>query len=44
MALTDSYSESEYWADLVDVTGGHTNEALARLVIRDTARLQAVDV
>ena len=35
--LTDSYPESEYWADLVDVTGGHTNEALARVVIRDTA-------
>jgi tricarballylate dehydrogenase len=35
--LTDTYSEAEYWADLVDVTGGHTNETLARLVIRDTS-------
>jgi tricarballylate dehydrogenase len=35
--LTGSYSESEYWADLVDVTHGHTNETLARVVIRDTA-------
>jgi tricarballylate dehydrogenase len=35
--LTDSYPESEYWADLLDVTGGHTNETLARVVIRDTA-------
>ncbi|HEY7448718.1 MAG TPA: FAD-dependent tricarballylate dehydrogenase TcuA [Vicinamibacterales bacterium] len=35
--LTGSYSESEYWADLLDVTRGHTNETLARVVIRDTA-------
>jgi tricarballylate dehydrogenase len=35
--LTDSYSEAEYWADLLDVTGGHTNETLARLVIRDSS-------
>lgn len=35
--LTGIYSESEYWADLVDVTAGHTNERLARLVIRDTS-------
>jgi tricarballylate dehydrogenase len=35
--LTDSYSEGEYWADLLDVTGGHTNETLARLVIRDSS-------
>jgi tricarballylate dehydrogenase len=35
--LTDCYPESEYWADLADVTSGHTSEALARLVIRDTA-------
>lgn len=36
--LTGTYSESEYWSDLVDVTSGHTNEGLARLVIRDTSR------
>ncbi len=35
--LTDAYPESEYWDDLIRVTGGRTNEALARLVIRQTA-------
>ena len=35
--LTDSYSEEEYWQDLLAVTGGQTNEELARLVIRHTA-------
>ena len=36
--LTDSYPEEEYWQDLVRVTGGETNERLARLVIRQSAR------
>lgn len=35
--LVDSYPEEEYWQDLLKVTGGRTNEALARLVIRETA-------
>ena len=34
--LTDAYRESEYWDDLLKVTGGHTNEFLARTVIRQT--------
>jgi tricarballylate dehydrogenase len=32
--LVESYPEEEYWQDLLKVTGGLTNEALARLVIR----------
>lgn len=32
--LVDSYPEEEYWQDLLKVTGGITNEHLARLVIR----------
>ncbi|MBM3396729.1 MAG: FAD-dependent tricarballylate dehydrogenase TcuA [Betaproteobacteria bacterium] len=36
--LVDTYTEEEYWQDLVKVTGGRTNEALARLVIRASAR------
>jgi tricarballylate dehydrogenase len=32
--LTDSYLEDEYWDDLNRVTGGRTDEALARLCIR----------
>src|SRR5450631_15893 len=32
--LVDAYSEEEYWQDLLKVTGGLTDEALARLVIR----------
>ncbi|WP_342451225.1 FAD-dependent tricarballylate dehydrogenase TcuA [Piscinibacter koreensis] len=32
--LVDAYSEEEYWQDLLKVTGGQTNEKLARLVIR----------
>jgi len=34
--LTDSYPETEYWNDLVSVTGGQTNERLARMVIRQS--------
>jgi tricarballylate dehydrogenase len=32
--LVESYPEEEYWQDLLKVTGGITNEHLARLVIR----------
>jgi tricarballylate dehydrogenase len=32
--LTDTYLEEEYWQDLLKVTGGQTDEALARLTIR----------
>ena len=35
--LTDAYPEEEFWQDLKAVTGGLTNEALARLVIRSSA-------
>jgi tricarballylate dehydrogenase len=35
--LTDAYPEEEYWQDLLKVTGGQTDEKLARMVIRDTA-------
>ena len=34
--LIDAYPEEEYWQDLLKVTGGKTNEHLARLVIRST--------
>ena len=32
--LVDAYPEEEFWQDLLKVTGGNTNEALARLMIR----------
>ena len=32
--LIDAYPEEEYWQDLLKVTGGITNEELARLTIR----------
>ena len=32
--LVDTYSEEEFWQDLLKVTGGITNEKLARLTIR----------
>ncbi len=34
--LTEAYPEDEYFADLMRVTGGQTNQALARLVISET--------
>jgi tricarballylate dehydrogenase len=37
--LTGAYPEDEYWDDLKRVTGGQTDEALARLTIRESARL-----
>ena len=36
--LTEAYPEEEYWQDLRKVTGGLTDETLARLAIRDSAR------
>jgi tricarballylate dehydrogenase len=35
--LVDAYPEEEYWQDLLKVTGGITNEHLARLVIRESS-------
>ena len=35
--LTESYGEDEYWDDLLRVTGGQTDEELARLTIRASA-------
>ncbi|HET6309135.1 MAG TPA: FAD-dependent tricarballylate dehydrogenase TcuA [Rhodopila sp.] len=35
--LTDAYTEAEYWDDLLRVTGGNTDEALARMTIRASA-------
>lgn len=35
--LVDAYPEEEFWQDLLKVTGGRTDEALARRVIRDSA-------
>jgi tricarballylate dehydrogenase len=37
--LTDTYHESEYWDDLLSVTGGNTDECLARMTIRATSEL-----
>ena len=37
--VTGPYAESEFWEDLRQVTGGETNEALARLTIRDSEQL-----
>jgi len=39
--LTDVYTEEEYWQDLKKVTGGLTDETLARLAIRDSAHCRA---
>ena len=39
--LTEAYPEAEYWQDLHKVTGGITNEALARLVIRSSAHCRS---
>ncbi len=39
--LTDAYKEDEYFADVLRVTEGQTNEALARLVIRESPNAQA---
>jgi len=36
--LVEAYPEEEFWQDLLKVTGGATDEALARLVIRASGR------
>ena len=35
--LTETYLEDEYWDDLLRVTGGQTDESLARMTIRASA-------
>jgi tricarballylate dehydrogenase len=35
--LVDAYPEEEYWQDLLKVTGGITNEHLARIAIRESS-------
>jgi tricarballylate dehydrogenase len=37
--VTGPYGEDEFWEDLRQVTGGETNERLARLVIRESETL-----
>lgn len=37
--LTDAYHEDEYWDDLIRVTQGMTNEALARMTIQTSAEV-----
>ena len=37
--LAETYSEEEYWQDLLKVTEGQTNEILARLMIRESGNL-----
>jgi tricarballylate dehydrogenase len=36
--LVEAYPEEEFWQDLLKVTGGQTDEGLARLVIRASGR------
>src|SRR5476649_76087 len=36
--LAGAYTEEEYWQDLLKVTGGLTDETLARMTIRETER------
>jgi tricarballylate dehydrogenase len=36
--LVEAYPEEEYWQDLLKVTGGLTDEPLARMVIRHSSR------
>ena len=38
--LTGAYPEQEFWEDLLKVTGGRTDEPLARLVIRESATVR----
>jgi len=35
--LTEAYTEEEFWQDLLKVTGGRTDERLARIAIRHSA-------
>ena len=39
--LTEAYPEEEFWQDLKKVTAGKTDEAMARLVIRESARCRS---
>ena len=39
--LTEAYLEDEYWDDLLRVTGGKTDEQLARMTIRGSSRRAA---
>jgi tricarballylate dehydrogenase len=39
--LTDTYTENEYLADLLRVTGGETDEGLARIVVRQSGTCPA---
>jgi len=39
--LTEAYPEEEFWQDLLKVTGGVTNEKLARLAIREASGCRA---
>ena len=36
--LLESYPQSEYWNDLLQVTGGQTNESLARMMLQESAQ------
>jgi tricarballylate dehydrogenase len=38
--LVETYPEAEYWDDLLRVTGGLTNEALARVAIRSSPEVR----
>ncbi len=38
--LVEAYPEEEFWQDLLKVTGGLTNEKLARLIIRGTSTVR----
>ena len=37
--LTGPYSEDEFWDDLLRVTAGHTDEQLARMMIRQSKEM-----
>src|SRR3954447_23728129 len=37
--LTGPYTEDEFWDDLLRVTGGHTDEQLARFMIRESKEM-----
>jgi len=39
--LTEAYPEAEYWDDLLRVTAGRTNEALARMTLAESKRLRS---
>ena len=41
--LTGPYSEEEFWEDLLRVTGGHTDEQLARFMIRESKEILDLD-